>query len=103
MVRLTGVGFVATISDDVQYYDQATVELGGFMMSQPRSSQRGENIPRYVVIYRRGELPRASQAAVDRLVAAEIAVSVTAGPLDAAATGALLGSLGLEGLSGGRG
>lgn len=101
MVRLTGVGFVATISDDVQYYDQGTVELGGFMMSQPRSSQRGENIPRYVVIYRRGELPRASQAAVDRLVAAEIAVSVTVGPLDAAATGALLGSLGLEGLSGG--
>jgi DNA-binding SARP family transcriptional activator len=98
MVRLTGVGFVATISDDVQYYDQATTELGGFLMSQPRSSRSRENIPRYVVVYRRGELPSATQAFVDRLVASEIAVSIAVAPLDVSATGALLGSLGLEGV-----
>lgn len=96
MVKRTGAGFVAAISDDVQYYDQATVELGGFMMAQPRSATSSENIPRYVIVYRRGELPPASQAFVNRLVGSEVAISIDLEPLDLAATTSLLVSLQLE-------
>lgn len=101
MVKLTGEGFIATISDDTQYYDQATVELGGFMMSQQRAAlQRGilKTIPRYVVIYRRDELPAAVQAILDRQVAAEMAVRINLDPLDTERTSTLLASLQLEGL-----
>jgi hypothetical protein len=80
MVKLTGVGFIATISDDTQYYDQATVELGGFMISQAPSLGKGGSIPRYAIIYRRGELPSASQTVVDRFVASEVAAASTWNP-----------------------
>lgn len=98
MVRLTGADVVATISDDVQYYDPVTVELGSFMMSQPRSPTAGQNIPRYLVVYRRGDLSPAAQASVDRLVAAELAVVVDVAPFSLAETASLLNSLQLEAL-----
>jgi DNA-binding SARP family transcriptional activator/predicted ATPase len=98
MVRLTGAGFIASISDDTQYYDQATVELGGFMMSQrtPTSVGANQTIPRYIVIYRRGELPATSQTIIDRLVSSGIATRIDLQPLDTKATTSLLVSLKLE-------
>lgn len=98
MVRLTGAGLIASISDDTQYYDQATVELGGFMMSQRTPTGVGANqtIPRYIVIYRRGELPATSQTIIERLVASGIATRIDLQPLDTKATTSLLVSLKLE-------
>jgi DNA-binding SARP family transcriptional activator len=98
MVRLTGAGLIASISDDTQYYDQATVELGGFMMSQRSSASVGANgmIPRYIVIYRRGELPPTSRVIIDRLVSSGIATRIDLHPLDTKATTSLLVSLKLE-------
>jgi DNA-binding SARP family transcriptional activator/predicted ATPase len=98
MVRFTGKEFIASISDDTQYYDQATVELGGFMMSQRSSASAGANqtIPRYIVIYRRGELPATSQVIIDRLVSSGIATRIDLQPLDTKATTSLLVSLKLE-------
>lgn len=93
MVRLTGQDVIATVSDDVQYYDPMTVELGSFMMSQPRSAKASGNIPRYIVVYRRDELSPTSQQAIDRLVAAGIAVIIDVEPLTSDATSALLASL----------
>jgi DNA-binding SARP family transcriptional activator len=100
MVRLTGVGFVASISDDVQYYDPATVELGSFLTSQRPAPGSGA-IPRYVIIYRRGELTPGVQAVVDRHVNAELAARVDLEPLDAQATMSLLVSLKLNALDDG--
>jgi DNA-binding SARP family transcriptional activator len=98
MVRLTGAGLIASISDDTQYYDQATVELGSFMMSQrtPTTGGANQTIPRYIVIYRRGELPATSQTIIDRLVSSGIATRIDLQPLDTKATTSLLVSLKLE-------
>ena len=94
MVKLTGEGFVATVSDDTQYYDQATVELGAFMIAQA-ANLKSSRIPRYVVVYRRGEMPAASQAAIDSLVASEAAARIDLTPLDAQSTTTFLVSLNL--------
>lgn len=101
MVKLTGVGFIATISDDTQYYDQATVELGGFMISQAPSLREGGSVPRYVIIYRYGELPLTSQTVVDRFVASEVAARIHLEPLNAKSTTSLLVSLDLRTLKDG--
>lgn len=79
-VRLSGAGFVASISDDAHYYDQATVDLGAFMMSQPVPPNT-KAIPRYLVIYRKEEMAPSSQAVIDGLVRSGMAVRIDLGPL----------------------
>lgn len=101
MVRLTGAGFVATISDDTQYYDPATVELGGFMIAQRAGQPVGAAIPRLIIVYRRGELSPTTERYLDQFIASELAVRIELGPLDAQSTTSLLTSLNLQTLDDG--
>ncbi|MFD1732255.1 AAA family ATPase [Deinococcus malanensis] len=93
MTRLTAPGFAATLNDDVQYYDPATTELGAFMFSHALSQEGQGNFPRFISVYRRGELRPAQQATVERMVNAGLAVRIELTPLDREAIGTLLSDL----------
>ncbi|WP_051303888.1 BTAD domain-containing putative transcriptional regulator, partial [Calidithermus chliarophilus] len=93
LVRLTGARFAASISDDVQYYDQATIELGAYLISQRAAYGLNRDIPRYVMTYRPGELTPQAQATVDELVASGLAARVELRPLEPAAVAVLLDGL----------
>lgn len=103
MSRLKGQDYVATVSDDTQYYDLATVELGGFMIAQGAvmPTQPGAALPRYIIIYRRGELSPAAQARIDAFVASDVAARIDLEPLGAQDTTSLLVSLELSPLDDG--
>ncbi|GHF45581.1 DNA-binding SARP family transcriptional activator [Deinococcus metalli] len=97
LVRLTAPGFAAVITDDVQYYDPATVELGAFFLTQsPAPGEPGE-VPRHVITYRRGSLPAHTQARIDALVEAGVAARVELGGLDVQGTRDLLHTLDVPG------
>lgn len=103
MARLTRSTQLATLNDDVQYYDDATIELGAFMFANAPAPSQASSPPRFVVVYRRGELRPAQQAAVDRLVAAGLAVLVDLPPLPREAVAGLLDDLGVRELARGAG
>ncbi|SMB78243.1 ATP-binding protein [Deinococcus hopiensis] len=92
MVRRTSAGFAAVIADDTQYYDQATVDLGTYMLSRAPLGAR-DGIPRHLSVYRRGELTPEVLATVDHLVQTGVAVRIELGPLDERAMSALLRDL----------
>ncbi|GGK95725.1 AAA family ATPase [Deinococcus radiotolerans] len=92
LVRLTAPGYAAVITDDVQYYDPATVELGTFFLTQAPAGDPGE-VPRHLITYRRGSLSAHAQARIDGLVQAGLAARVDLDGLDLAGTHALLSSL----------
>nr|WP_281377089.1 BTAD domain-containing putative transcriptional regulator [Deinobacterium chartae] len=81
MVRLTSPGFVATITDDVHYYDQATMELGVFFLSQGSALGGHGEVPRHIITYRPDELTAAAKVMVDRHVDAGSAVRISVTPL----------------------
>ncbi len=81
MVRLTSPGFAGVITDDTQYYDLATVELGTYMLSRAPLGAR-EGMPRHISIFRRGELTPEAFATVDHLVRSGVAVLVELTGLD---------------------
>ncbi len=95
MVRLTSPGFAATITDDIQNYDQATMDLGVYFLSQgARLGGHGE-VPRHLIVYRRDEFPVESQRTVERHVSSGSAVLIEVDPLPEQAVAALLSSLDL--------
>ncbi|MFC4453980.1 BTAD domain-containing putative transcriptional regulator [Deinococcus sonorensis] len=93
VVRRTAHGFAGIITDDVQYYDQATVELGAFFLTQSTPLGAQGEVPRHVLVYRRGTLPEVTQERQDQLVQAKLAVRIDLPPLDEAAVEALLDEL----------
>ncbi|GBF06032.1 transcriptional regulator, AfsR/DnrI/RedD family [Deinococcus aerius] len=93
VVRLTAPGFAAVITDDVQYYDPATVELGAFFLTQSFPMGTPGEVPRHVIIYRRGTLPPGTQRHIDGLVTAGLAARIDVEPLDGPAVAALLDEL----------
>lgn len=109
VVRLTSPGFAGIVTDDVQYYDDATVDLGAFFLTQGAPPDEAGEVPRHVMIYRRGTLPPATQARQGQLVQAGVAVVVDLAPLSPQAVEALLREVGapaslaweLHGLTGG--
>ncbi|MBB5365283.1 AAA family ATPase [Deinococcus humi] len=97
VVRLTAPGFAAVITDDVQHYDAATVELGAFFLTQgPVLGEDGE-VPRHIITYRRGTLPPLTAARIAALVASGTAAMIELEPLDGGGVAALLGTLEIEG------
>ncbi|MFC4456395.1 BTAD domain-containing putative transcriptional regulator [Deinococcus sonorensis] len=96
MVRLTSAGFNTVVNDDTHQYDQATVELGAFMLSQARLGDAND-VPRHISVYRRGALSAPALATVDHLVQSGAAVRVELGPLSEDALGVLLRDLQLPG------
>lgn len=90
LVRLSTPGVAAVITDDVQYYDPATVELGAFFLSQGRSTGAAGEVPRHVIIYRTGSLPELTQRRIDALVAAGLAARIELGGLSTQALETLL-------------
>ncbi|MFB9991292.1 AAA family ATPase [Deinococcus oregonensis] len=95
VVRLTGRGFAAVISDDVQSYDPATVELGAFFLTQNYPLGESGDVPRHIITYRLGASPALTGARIDALVAAGIAAGIELKPLDRAGVTALLHDLGV--------
>ncbi|THF87827.1 hypothetical protein E7T09_00885 [Deinococcus sp. KSM4-11] len=93
LVRLTAPGFAAVITDDVQYYDAATVELGAFFLTQSRAPGEPGEVPRHVITYRSGTLSAHTQARIDALVDAGVAARVELDGLDVDATRELLATL----------
>ncbi len=93
MVRLTSPGVVATITDDIQYYDQATMELGVFFLSHSAALGAHGDVPRHLILYRRDEITSAAQATVDRHVDAGSAVRIEVEPLSITAVTDLLSAL----------
>ncbi|MFC4456434.1 BTAD domain-containing putative transcriptional regulator [Deinococcus sonorensis] len=93
MVRLTSGGYVATITDDIQYYDQATMDLGVFFLSQGATLGGHGDVPRHLIVYRRDEFPPESQRTVERHVNSGSAVRIDVEPLPEAAVTDLLSSL----------
>ena len=92
-MRLNAPGFAAVITDDVQYYNPATVELGAFFLTQsPAPGEPGE-VPRHVITYRRGSLPAHTQARIDALVEAGVAARIALDGLDVDDTCELLRTL----------
>lgn len=99
VVRLTGQGVAAVISDDVQHYDPATVELGAFFLTQSLPlGQRGD-VPRHIILYRQGALPPLTQQRIDALVRSGMAAHIDLGGLDGRSVTALLDELGITGPS----
>ncbi|ASN82508.1 BTAD domain-containing putative transcriptional regulator [Deinococcus ficus] len=99
VVRLTGQGVAAVISDDVQHYDPATVELGAFFLTQSLPlGQRGD-VPRHIILYRQGALPPLTQQRIDALVQAGAAVRIDLDGLDGHSVSALLDELKVTGPS----
>lgn len=95
LVRLTSRGLAGIITDDAHHYDVASAELGVFMLSQSVPLGRRDDMPRHVIIYRDGELPRASAEALEQVLEAGLAVRVHLPPLDVEATRTLLEDLDL--------
>ncbi|PYE55402.1 BTAD domain-containing putative transcriptional regulator [Deinococcus yavapaiensis] len=81
VVRRTSQGFAAIINDDVQYYDAASVELGAFFLTQSRELGVEGDVPRHILIYRRGSLPEATRARQDALAKAGVAAVIELEPL----------------------
>ncbi len=92
-MRLTASGFAAIISDDVQYYDPATVELGAFFLSQSFPMGEVGDVPRHIITYRSGTLPPLTAARIDALVNLGSAVRIELEPLGGASVAALLDDL----------
>ncbi|WP_264778334.1 BTAD domain-containing putative transcriptional regulator [Deinococcus aetherius] len=93
VVRLTGSGYAGVITDDVQHYDEASVDLGAFFLTQGSRAGAADDVPRHILIYRRGTLPPVTQARQDALVKAGRAVRIDLGPLGEAAVAELLGEV----------
>jgi len=82
MARRTSSAYVATLNDDVHDYDAATIDLGAFLFAHAAAQDGPGTMPRFVSVYRLGELSAAQQTAVDRLVDTGVAVRVTLTPWD---------------------
>ncbi|WP_045234782.1 BTAD domain-containing putative transcriptional regulator [Deinococcus pimensis] len=93
MVRLTSPGFVATITDDIQYYDQATMDLGVYFLSQSRSLGTHGDVPRHLIVYRQDEIAPDALRSVNRHIDAGLAVRVELASLTEQATSDLLEDL----------
>ncbi|WP_170131196.1 BTAD domain-containing putative transcriptional regulator [Deinococcus yavapaiensis] len=81
MVRATASTYQATLNDDIQYYDSATMDLGAFMFSHVLAEGSGPSA-RFISVCRRGELTSHQEVLIERLVMAGLAVRVDLTPLE---------------------
>ncbi|SMB86187.1 AAA ATPase domain-containing protein [Deinococcus hopiensis KR-140] len=93
MIRLTSPGFTATITDDIQYYDPATMDLGVFFLSQSATLGGQGNVPHHLIVFRRDEFPPESQRTMERHVSSGSAVRIDVEPLSQPAITQLLATL----------
>lgn len=95
LVRETSRDVRTLITDDLQHYDQASFELGGFLLASGFPLGQPGGLPHFVDTYRTGELPPAIEAAIQALVNADLATVITVGALDEAAADRLMDTLGV--------
>ncbi|WP_084474862.1 BTAD domain-containing putative transcriptional regulator, partial [Deinococcus pimensis] len=90
VVKLTGAGVVGVITDDVQNYDDASIDLGAFFLAQGDAIPARRDVPRHVIVYRRGTLPARATARQEALVRAGRATVIDLQGLDETAVDTLV-------------
>ncbi|WP_170928836.1 BTAD domain-containing putative transcriptional regulator [Deinococcus hopiensis] len=95
LVRETSRDVQTFITDDLQYYDQASFDLGGFMLASAFPLGQPGGLPHFVDTYRKGELPPATERAIQDLVDANLATIIEVPPLGEGAADELMDTLGV--------
>lgn len=96
VLRRCTEGLVAFITDDLQFADSASLEVGAY--AHARFFQRGD-FPRMVDCCRRGELGPDMEALTSKLAEGDLLTRVDLPPLSPEAVGELLASLSLPGVA----
>ncbi|MBB6100030.1 DNA-binding SARP family transcriptional activator [Deinobacterium chartae] len=95
LVRLTSADLAAIIVDDLQYFDDASIALGSYMISKAYPLHTQDGVPPHLAVYRSGELTPERTAVLTRLIAAGIAVQIDVSPLTPGDVEAMLRHLGI--------
>ncbi|PYE52761.1 transcriptional activator [Deinococcus yavapaiensis KR-236] len=81
LIRFGSEGLKATVIDDLQYFDQASIDVGDYAMIKYAPLGKPGGLPRFIDCFRRGELPPSTAAAIQYGVELGLACVIELEPL----------------------
>ena len=96
VIRLGSRGIQATVIDDLQFFDRASIDVGDYLVTKFGPLGRPGGLPRFIDCYRRGELPRDIENVVQYTVSVGFARVIEVEPLPERTAIHMIAQLGVD-------